>query len=376
MPASIPFADETPLLRDPGNIAEETEEEIPITTERKAAYQAAQSRFVLQLCLLMLFWDFAQYLVIAPLTEVFEDIICKRYHAEAVRHPQPFVRDCKVNEVQKELALVKGWKDALSQVPDEKRKFKEVKPSLTAAYLGIILSLPLSLLADHVGRKPVILLFLLGAFLSDTWVKLVCIFPNMLPLRLVWLAPMLETIGGGVQVGTSMFFTIAADVSSKRDRASVFMKLSATEMLAQIVGTPLAATLMRRSNWLPLVISSMLLVVTGLLATTLPETHPIHRGAGSPLPDAVSEEAAYSGHVEPILQSEAFFGAARKLVLRTIKSSKHILQNIAIDLSLGVFLLVACSSHSWALLLQYVSKKFDWEYSTVNSILDFWLFYS
>lgn len=42
------------------------------------------------------------------------------------------------------------------------------------AHLGIVLSIPLSLLADRMGRKPVMLLFLLGAFLSDTWVKIVC----------------------------------------------------------------------------------------------------------------------------------------------------------------------------------------------------------
>lgn len=45
---------------------------------------------------------------------------------------------------------------------------------LIFAHLGILLGIPLAVLADRVGRKPLILLYLLGFFLNDSWVKIVC----------------------------------------------------------------------------------------------------------------------------------------------------------------------------------------------------------
>lgn len=52
--------------------------------------------------------------------------------------------------------------------------FNSLTRKLNVAHSGIIFGIPLSLLADRIGRKPVILLFLLGIFLSDTWTKVVC----------------------------------------------------------------------------------------------------------------------------------------------------------------------------------------------------------
>lgn len=44
------------------------------------------------------------------------------------------------------------------------------------------------------------------------------IFPNVLPLRLIWLAPLLEMIGGGASIGTSDLFTAVADVVPEENR--------------------------------------------------------------------------------------------------------------------------------------------------------------
>ena len=41
-------------------------------------------------------------------------------------------------------------------------------------FLGLLLAIPWGLVADRWGRKPVWMLSMLGACLSDTWVKLVC----------------------------------------------------------------------------------------------------------------------------------------------------------------------------------------------------------
>lgn len=95
------------------------------TTEVEHAFEVAMpdtplfnsSRYILGLCILMLVWDFAQYSVYAPLTAVLEEIICIHHYSTAFHRPLPPQRDCKVAPVQSELALLKGYKDAFSQIP-------------------------------------------------------------------------------------------------------------------------------------------------------------------------------------------------------------------------------------------------------------------
>ena len=81
------------------------------------AYSSTSSRYILQLCILTLFWDFAQYSVYAPLTAVFEEIICIHHYSTTFHRPFLPQRDCKIVPVQNELALLKGYKDAFSQIP-------------------------------------------------------------------------------------------------------------------------------------------------------------------------------------------------------------------------------------------------------------------
>lgn len=99
-----------------------------------------------------------------------------------------------------------------------------------------MLGLPYGMLADRIGRKPVLMLVLLGGNLADGCVKLiselnsltntlsipdmdtVAWFPSVLPLRLVWASSSLQIIGGGSQVGASMFFVFATDIYAPADR--------------------------------------------------------------------------------------------------------------------------------------------------------------
>jgi hypothetical protein len=70
------------------------------------------------LCVLTLIFDSTQYAVYAPLTAVFEDIICTHHYSSTFHRLLLPQRDCKVVPVQHELALVKGYKDAFSQIPN------------------------------------------------------------------------------------------------------------------------------------------------------------------------------------------------------------------------------------------------------------------
>ncbi|KAH8201485.1 hypothetical protein TruAng_004333 [Truncatella angustata] len=253
------------------------EEDVSGSQLPDATVSSDSSRVLIQICIVTLLFDFTQYSVYAPLTEVFEEIICNNFYPAG-----SLQRDC------------------------------------------IVLGIPLGLLADRIGRKPLILLFLLGIFLSDTWVKIVTLFPNQLPLRLVWLAPILKAVGGGANFGTSMFYTAVADIVEEKRRINA---------------------------WYPLGLSSVLLVVAGLLAMALPETHPQHRRASLELPDPVQAQASVSGNNEETQQLDSHLETVRKLMPRAYASSADLLKNPGIILSLAVFLLAAFGAHVWALLL-------------------------
>jgi hypothetical protein len=98
-------------------------EDAPQVVQRDAKYFSALTRCVIQLCVLMLLFDFAQFSVYAPLTAVFEEIICNHYYSSTLSHLPLSDRDCKIVPVQHELALVKGYKDAFSQIPSACRGF-------------------------------------------------------------------------------------------------------------------------------------------------------------------------------------------------------------------------------------------------------------
>ncbi|KAK5997620.1 Efflux pump ustT-like protein [Cladobotryum mycophilum] len=353
--SAIPVVSEqSPLL---ANVGDEHYNDVPGemgqgenvsgTLQPDAKYPSGYSRVFVQLCIITLLFDFTQYSVYAPLTAVFEEIICNHYYSSGF-NGLVLQRDCKVIPVQSELAIVKGYKDAFNQIP------------------SIVLGIPLGMLADRMGRKPVILLFLLGIFLSDSWVKIVCLFPNQLPLRLVWFAPVLKAVGGGANFGISLFYTAVADIIEEKHQVDAFLKLSAMEMIVLVAGAPLISALMSINQWYSLGLSSIFLVVAGLIALTLPETHPQHRRAMFESPNPVQGQALISNQNEETQPAESYIGTIRKPMPRAEATAGDLLKNPGIVLCIGIFLLVAWGAHVWALLLQYTSQRFGWEFSTAN----------
>jgi hypothetical protein len=70
------------------------------------------NRVLIQLCILIALLDFSGYLVLAPQTMIFENIVCDKYYMGTEKE-----RDCKAVAVQSELASIRGWKDAFAQLP-------------------------------------------------------------------------------------------------------------------------------------------------------------------------------------------------------------------------------------------------------------------
>jgi hypothetical protein len=59
---------------------------------------------------------------------------------------------------------------------------------------------------------------MIGAILSEIWIVSVCWFWRTFPLRLIWLSPVFQIIGGGGAVIQSMVYAAISDVSTEANR--------------------------------------------------------------------------------------------------------------------------------------------------------------
>lgn len=99
---------------------------------------------------------------------------------------------CKDSDVQGKLAMYRGWSYTLECLPT------------------LLLAVPYGLLSDKWGRKPVAILAFIGIALITVWYEVVFYFP--LPMWTYLIAFVWYIVGGGSIVGTSMLYTILADV--------------------------------------------------------------------------------------------------------------------------------------------------------------------
>lgn len=102
--------EQTPLLLHIGDEhydvtgSQTPEAENALETVQQDHSPFTSSRYGRQLCILIFLWEFSQYLVYAPLTAVFEDIICTRHYSKTT-HCLP--KDCKIVSMSNELAFLK-----------------------------------------------------------------------------------------------------------------------------------------------------------------------------------------------------------------------------------------------------------------------------
>lgn len=116
---------------------------------------------IISLYALIYLSEFAINLVDIPKVRLIEHAVCQRYYrshplAEGGAEYSVPERQCKLEPIQAEVALITGWRMSLDAIPS----------ILTVTFYGT--------LADRIGRKPVLLLVCLGKLLALVWSVLVC----------------------------------------------------------------------------------------------------------------------------------------------------------------------------------------------------------
>ncbi|KAH0603176.1 uncharacterized protein H6S33_008180 [Morchella sextelata] len=281
--------------------------------------------------------DMAGYLSSAPQVRLFESIVCLDYYRE--NDPGLIGGDggvpeelCKVDSVQREIAMLNGMQTLFSNIP------------------GVVLAIPFGVMADRYGRRPMLMLTLLGLSLSSAWVLLICWFS--LPIKLTWLSSLFYTLGGGASVGSALILMIIADVTPAAQRSTLFFHLQASVLLSELVAPLLGSLLMSRNVWIPLLAGLAIQTVGIPIAALLPETKSTHA--------TTAAEGADDEEAPPPKQKkgESDYRAVLSFLLADLNTALLVL----------TFLVATIGRQALEMLLQYVSKRYSWPLATANML--------
>ena len=244
---TAPVNEQTPLLSP---IHEREQADLPITTPTPLSN--AKRLAILTLCFgLLITLAIGGTLVSTPIIDIQETIICHRIHGPDVGHDDAA---CKDRDVQSELSLIRGWHTSFSLL------------------VSIIASVPYGAVADRYGRALVLGLALTGIALTESFGALVCAMPDVFPPRAIWLSSLFQFVGGGEAIFSAMVYTIAADISSEAQRATVFFYLGASLMAGAMIANPIVFVAMKEGPWFSITVGLACLAATALLAFFTPET--------------------------------------------------------------------------------------------------------
>ncbi|OAP63297.1 hypothetical protein AYL99_02524 [Fonsecaea erecta] len=198
--------------------------------------------------------------ILAPAqTQIYETIYCAQWYR---RHPLDALPPtgkipeayCKIGPVQTQISTLKGWFEFFAAAP------------------GLVMSIPMGILTDAIGRRHLMILNITVLCLTQVWIAFVTWFDGQIPLAAIWLGAGLNLVSGGVIVTELLFVCILTDISRSDKVVETFFRSTAFGHFSKVIGPLFAAGLMRRDPWLAIYLGLALLVITVALVTTLPET--------------------------------------------------------------------------------------------------------
>ncbi|KAF7933703.1 uncharacterized protein EAE98_003412 [Botrytis deweyae] len=295
----------------------------------------------------LLWFEFGGYLMAVPVLRVYEDIICHHYYDRLQGEGHIILGGdidesmCKKDDIQNELSIIVAGTYFLGAIP------------------GLFLTIPYGMLMDRIGRKPIFILAITGTILSYLWNIVVMWLWHTLPLRLTWLGPIFTVIGGGPSVGSMAFFAIVSDITSEAKRTNIFFLAAATDLVAQLIAPSLAALLMAKSPWIPILLGISFLTLGSLLILFIPETlHMQDRRTSTSHVALATSTNDFTHNCKPQNSLFAAVGYNFSHTLRTFRLSLSILNSAPLVLLLITFIIKPLSSQSEDISLRYISNRF------------------
>ncbi|OQO13020.1 hypothetical protein B0A48_02484 [Cryoendolithus antarcticus] len=259
------------------------------TTATKAQRNHAAHKIVLLLVAILILATSGDQISEAPLTRIYESIICYRYYETADPSKIRMGRDtvgpgaiggvdelyCKVNGVQSQLSTIRGTQQFLDGIP------------------SLVLAFPLGWAADRFGRKPMLLIGIISFVFRACWMQFICWFWQAFDIRWTWASSVHGLVSGSSACISALFFVLISDVVAQEERSSVFLRVGASNMISNFTMPPLAALLMRYNPWIPALLGTFLTTTSLFLVALLPETldwrHPHSTPSSSHPPSPTAE---------------------------------------------------------------------------------------
>ena len=118
-------------------------------------------------------------ITVAPLTALLEQALCRAYYRDrdpSLIKPGGHIQErfCKLEFIQSELAVVRGWKLAFDAIPGFAKLNLTSSRGLANASEVFFVALPFGRLADHIGRAKVFALSIAGLTLGTVWILVIC----------------------------------------------------------------------------------------------------------------------------------------------------------------------------------------------------------
>jgi hypothetical protein len=182
-----------------------------------------------------------------------------------------------------------------------------------------------------------------------------------LPLQLTWLSSAFYIIGGGPMVSIALALSMVVDIAPPEKRTTIFLYLTASMLVAEMLAPLLAAKLMEKGDWLPLLLALGIQQVGISIAFFFPETLHLRDLPEPKDNDEVSIELQpKGGHFTLQAQLKNFQAAY------TFLRSDY-------QLGLVVFSFMAnrLGRQAITLLIRYASKRYNWEIKQAAYLLSF-----
>ncbi|PQE05738.1 Major facilitator superfamily domain general substrate transporter protein [Rutstroemia sp. NJR-2017a BVV2] len=220
----------------------------------------------------------------------------------------------------------------------------------------------------RIGRKPVFALAILGLLLSLLSEIAIMHAWRVLPIRLVWLAPFVQFLGGGDKTASAIFYAIISDVTTQSQRANAFLFGACATLTAELIAPTVASSLMAISPWIPLCCGLAVLALGLCLIAFIPETLHLRASTNVTL-DCEASTGGSSDDSDSITKLKPTLHRRLSDSITNIYVSTTPFHTLPILLLLLPFITRVVGSQSIDLCIRYISARFEVPLSHASLIL-------
>ncbi|KAF9699066.1 hypothetical protein EKO04_003141 [Ascochyta lentis] len=318
------------------------------------------------LIVLLILVHLSAVLYTLPLNRIIELRLCQEHYE---LHDPSVIRNdgsvpeklCKIDEVQRGLAWLQGIMETTLVVCD------------------FLVTIPFSFIAERFGIRVVLWCNLIPRMFMSVWAIAIGRFAHILPTKTIIAGPFLAVLGGECVFQSTIFALTSALAGEYVQRASYFSYISSTSYVVSFMGPTLASVTMSWSVWLPFWLNIGLLtcaIPTIILLPEMMKSPLIDTSQSSRKPD--TDDIEESGPLleqregSPSRYASAFekpHGFVQEIVQAARKLVGLIRGRQNFQVLLCSFFLTALASSDTKLLVQYISKRYEWTFSQAGFML-------